>query len=574
MYDRGAGGSEGSLACPFLALADDRDARLDVPDRRHRCYADLAPAPRAIAHQQAYCLTAAFTTCPTFQDWVRREGARVAGVGATAHAAGASAAEQDEIDGSVEVASSTDGGGLGAPSAERGGPSAPGLWDGAPAWAAPPPWASATDEGSGRTREPRRTSARREPDAGSAAERPVVADEAGWGVAALSGRPLGDVGAGTDAGPGTTRRPFEEPEQGDRGAPEVGPDSRGEPGGETAPRWRPEDVRAGGPVGGDAAAQGWRPGNRDEEEPTLPPAFLAARRDEEDRRSAADRLRPVAADRSRLVEPDRREAGARSPGGAGRDVYMDEGTTASRYEGGYPSRDLRPDGTPRPGRAPRASAAGARAIRPGSGATASPMDEGSSAERPAPAIGPMRIAATGRRPAAGTERVARVAPADLPGPDLEARGAPPWERVRRREAYPDLRVRVGMPRLPSLLIASIAVVVAAILLFMAPTLLPGLFGGQPAPSASPVASVVPSVSISPTSPPAPTPVVYTVASGDTLSGIAKKFGLTLDELLAANKQIKDPNKLAIGDQITIPPRGVVTPGAAGSSAAPAGSALP
>ena len=47
-----------------------------------------------------------------------------------------------------------------------------------------------------------------------------------------------------------------------------------------------------------------------------------------------------------------------------------------------------------------------------------------------------------------------------------------------------------------------------------------------------------------------------MAQGETLSKIAKQYGLTLDQLLAANKQIKNPNKIAIGDELNIP-----TPGA-------------
>ena len=66
----------GALACPFVAFEDDRDARADVPDHRHRCFAEIRPAPRAIAHQEAFCLSPGFAACPTFQDWARREAAR------------------------------------------------------------------------------------------------------------------------------------------------------------------------------------------------------------------------------------------------------------------------------------------------------------------------------------------------------------------------------------------------------------------------------------------------------------------------------------------------------------------
>ena len=44
-------------------------------------------------------------------------------------------------------------------------------------------------------------------------------------------------------------------------------------------------------------------------------------------------------------------------------------------------------------------------------------------------------------------------------------------------------------------------------------------------------------------------------SGDTLLKIAKKYKLTVDQLLAANKQIKNPNKIAVGDEIMIPVAG-------------------
>jgi len=77
MTDRGLPIVDGAPACPFVAFDDDRDERASAPDTRHRCYAEVRPAPRAQAHQDAYCLSSAFALCPTFQDWARREGARV-----------------------------------------------------------------------------------------------------------------------------------------------------------------------------------------------------------------------------------------------------------------------------------------------------------------------------------------------------------------------------------------------------------------------------------------------------------------------------------------------------------------
>lgn len=44
---------------------------------------------------------------------------------------------------------------------------------------------------------------------------------------------------------------------------------------------------------------------------------------------------------------------------------------------------------------------------------------------------------------------------------------------------------------------------------------------------------------------------YTVVSGDTLSGIAKKFGTTVNKLVSLNN-ISDPNKIYVGQVLTLP----------------------
>lgn len=46
--------------------------------------------------------------------------------------------------------------------------------------------------------------------------------------------------------------------------------------------------------------------------------------------------------------------------------------------------------------------------------------------------------------------------------------------------------------------------------------------------------------------------IYTVKSGDTLMKIANANDLTLDELLAANPQITNPNQIFVGQEICIP----------------------
>src|SRR5436190_10963585 len=99
--------------------------------------------------------------------------------------------------------------------------------------------------------------------------------------------------------------------------------------------------------------------------------------------------------------------------------------------------------------------------------------------------------------------------------------APEWERPRPLEVYPTLRSR-RLPELslPPLLVAVVALALAAAVLFA----LPGLLGfGNPSAGDSPTPSVAPSVaaSLAPTAVPQPTPRMYIVQSGDTMSKIAK-----------------------------------------------------
>ena len=61
----------------------------------------------------------------------------------------------------------------------------------------------------------------------------------------------------------------------------------------------------------------------------------------------------------------------------------------------------------------------------------------------------------------------------------------------------------------------------------------------------------------------PTPFVYKVQSGDTMLGIAERFGVSLDSLRIANPDVS-PNSMSIGTELLIPgdqdnPTGAPTP---------------
>jgi nucleoid-associated protein YgaU len=402
----------GAIACPFVAFVDDRDERADVPDHRHRCYAEIRPAQRALAHQQAFCLSAGFAACPTFQDWARREAARARGgasAGRPVEAVGVgadSAGSPSEHDDRAAAATSA------ADDLEQEGP----FDDRATrnprrGWAAPPPWVDPAGAGSPGPAEPEAPSFLAPRPAGAHAEESVA------------------------------------------------------PTGLSSSRWL-QEIPAPRP---DEAAAG--PGRDD---------------DELERALAEDRA-------------NRERAGAAAFGGVS------------------------------------ATASSSRAAR-----------------KAIPPATPQTVSSARRRP------VAR----DAAGPS--------WERPRRYEAYPTLKTRIGLPSIPRIGLAALAILVAAGVLFIVPFLLKGGEQGGGA-VVSPSPSAGPSVSVAPSEAPAPTAQVYIVKSGDTLNKIAKKFGLTVDQLLAANKQIKNPNKIQPGDEITIPvaaPSEIVSGASTPPSAAP------
>jgi len=104
--------------------------------------------------------------------------------------------------------------------------------------------------------------------------------------------------------------------------------------------------------------------------------------------------------------------------------------------------------------------------------------------------------------------------------------------------------------------------VAAAIVGVAALLLSGVFsdsGGADDATPSPTASATPRPTPSPSSTSAPTQsagVPYTVVEGDTLSGIAQLFGVTVEDIVAANG-LADPTAISIGQVLIIPVNGVV-----------------
>jgi hypothetical protein len=437
MSDRGLPIVDGAPACPFVAFDDDRDGRATAPDHRHRCFAEAVPAPRALAHQDAYCLSPAFAVCPAFQDWARREAARARpGAASTAPAEARPAREETPTPAPMPPLERE---ARHAP-ADAGG-SIPARRPPARDWAAPPPW----------------TAGDADPDAAAGAPglapAPAPGAVSGWNVAAA-----GAAGAA-----------------------------------------------------GAAAGGAGRPRSRDD-----------------DRADASRGLADSAAARLAGPDPDAPVA-AQPQRGRTPDLDADD----DRYD------DVAP------GLAPVAAA-----------------------------VPPSRPQAPPARAAAPPPRKPAATPAQATR-DAEEMFGPAWERPRRYEAYPSLRTRVGLPSfagLPRLGVAAVALVAAALVLFFVGPMLLGLGGKSPTSGVatqSPIASLEPSASAPPSLPPAPTPFVYTVVKGDTLTKIASRNGVTVKQILAANPQIKNQNSIAIGDQITIPvPAATPVTDVGGASASP------
>ena len=493
MTERGLPLADGAPACPFVAFEDDRDERASVPDHRHRCYADARPAPRALAHQEAYCLSSAFPVCPTFQDWARREAARARGGAATAPNASAgmnraatgaasdAAAATEDRDSQAAVADAATSGAWGAAVGGAAAMAAAGL-DVAP----PDADASPVVHGPSAPQRPDR-------DAAARADR--------WGDPGDRDREAGSDSDDREAGSDSDDRDDRDDRAPRRGADESHPD-------DLVRRNPPRDW---------AAPPPWLASDeRRRAVPAEPPPFLGRRATDPGRGLAGSPADRLAGGPLPAVDDDPDDAvwssDSRSAAAAGAGIASDGDRAATRRR---PSRD-------------------------------DDHDEYGRDDEPRPA----------RRPRAYAQH--------LGGPD-----GPDWERPRRFEAYPTIKTRVGLPSVPPILGLVALVAVLALALFFLPGIL-NIGGPAAAPGGSVQPSTVagPSVSIAPTEPPAPTPSVYTIKKGETLSKIATAHGITIEELLAANPKITNPNRISEGQQIVIPVPSEEPPDEVGESTAP------
>jgi LysM repeat protein len=468
MTERGLPTVDGAPACPFVAFDDDQDGRSLAPDHRHRCFAEPRPATRALAHQEAYCLSSAFPVCPTFQDWARRQAATAR---AAASQAEPSPARPAEPSSSVPL-----------PPLDADARRAPGPTPSEPAperYAPPMDAAPVAPVQAGGPEAPRRT-----PQRDWAAPPPWLVeaeDEAPDDGALYGGDPYDDLPPLDDGA-------FVDDDRGMFPAP--------------------------------AAVE--------------PPSFLAAK-------SAAP------------ADPSQGLAGSAADRFAGADPYAPRPASPAP-----PSRAAAAD----PGDLDDWAGPGTAAV---AAATARPSSSSGGRRRyEAERAGPGRASPAGPRtpvPPPGSREQA--------GLDADGRGrrsrtqdaqelfGPAWEPARRYEAYPSLRTRIGLARVggvPPLGLAVIALVLAAAFLFFVGPMLLGIGGKDDDAGASPtpVATEEITAEPEPTLAPEPTPQLYTIKQGDTISKIAKKFGVTTEELLAANPQIKNPDKIKVGQEITIP----------------------
>lgn len=286
--------------------------------------------------------------------------------------------------------------------------------------------------------------------------------------------------------------------------------------------------------------------------------------------------RLVCLDAGHLDCPRYVRATASARGGSGRLGRATSTRSASVIGAGVASKT---------GRANRSSNTGASDGAPGSRG----VETGPDPQAPTTPAASVASEAAGSAPAAGTapgglQSAAPVVPAAPVQPV-----APVVRSTRRSGARP------ARPR-PGPVVLALGILLAAVVVAFAFTslrgglALPGAVpsAGSAAPSATPSQAVSPTPTTSPTPTPSPTPTatplpsatptpsgtpqpsvppafvgmkpcpdapdcyLYRVRSGDTLTGIAQRFGVTKAAIRSLNPEITDPSLIHVGDVIRIP----------------------
>lgn len=140
-----------------------------------------------------------------------------------------------------------------------------------------------------------------------------------------------------------------------------------------------------------------------------------------------------------------------------------------------------------------------------------------------------------------------------PKEEERVRVVPLHQRRTLEDEVPRAMIRLPR-RLSSLRSLAAFVLLLGVALFAAPSILKGIgafissAGSEPTPVASSTATPDPS----PTPEPTPELVTYMIKSGDTLIAISQKFKISVDAILGANPEIKDPGNIQAGQRIIIP----------------------
>lgn len=532
-------------ACPFVALDGDRDRRLDTPDPLHRCFAEQIPRARSIGHQADFCLAPTFPACPIFQDWASRAAAepvvpRVSAVPvpeATVHAIAPGTVDPALV-ADVRIARTATHA-LDTLADDEVIATRP-----VPSYrAVPPTTAVPTPLGSGLassvtvddTGTVVRPSPALEPDA-SDEDIPVIRR-----MPAPRNKPVQTPIPEEDwmAPPPWLRQP-------------------------TGPVWVAEAVPPPDALA-DVGTQGWRRSRGDQSLPSVlaeaavptgEPVFGVPGGFGEDTTGMPPGFGPSGLEASAVMAVP--GAGAAGPGMAAAGPGMGAAVAAAPSVPDERVVEAAGTGTESmdPGTAAELSAARYRAdlvagLEPDEDTADTPAARASSRQRRVP----IDVQSSG-------------SPGPQARPTARSTGSREWEGPRRFEAYAATQRR----RPPtSVLVGGGAV--ALVVLLLGVFLLPGmLMGSAPAATGTPEptgmtaavdATRAPS---EPTSAPdrtqrperTPKPKTYTVKSGDTLIKIAKRFKVTVAKLTCMNR-IKDPNNVALGRTLTIPPKGYRCP---------------